>query len=56
MLVIGRIQDGLELDHFCENKMCVNPFHLDMVTHTENLNRRKISRCPITGRYTKGAP
>ena len=55
ILTIGEIPDGLEPDHFCVNKMCVNPFHLDVVTHIENLKRRKISRCPITGRYTKVA-
>ena len=30
---------GFELDHLCENKKCVNPDHLEIVTHSENLLR-----------------
>lgn len=29
---IGRIPDGLVLDHLCEIKRCVNPYHLEPVT------------------------
>lgn len=35
-LVIGPIPEGLELDHLCKNKTCVNPYHLEPVTHWEN--------------------
>lgn len=37
---IGPVPDGLELDHLCRNKTCVNPEHLEPVTHTENIRRR----------------
>lgn len=38
-LVRGPIPHGLELDHLCRNKGCVNPFHLEAVTHQENMRR-----------------
>lgn len=36
---IGPIPDGLSLDHLCRNTMCVNPAHLEPVTHQENTLR-----------------
>lgn len=33
------IPDGLELDHLCKNRSCVNPIHLEPVTHVENVRR-----------------
>ena len=29
----------MELDHLCCNKACVNPDHLEIVTHKENVQR-----------------
>ena len=31
-----KVTKGLVLDHKCNNKWCVNPFHLREVTHAEN--------------------
>lgn len=36
----GPIPKGLEIDHTCQNKLCVNPAHLELVTHQENCKRR----------------
>lgn len=35
----GAIPKGLELDHLCRNPSCVNPDHLEAVTHGENVRR-----------------
>lgn len=35
----GPIPSGLELDHLCQNRVCVNPDHLELVTHQENIRR-----------------
>lgn len=35
----GPVPDGLQLDHLCSVTRCVNPWHLEPVTHTENLRR-----------------
>lgn len=39
LLLIGSVPPGLELDHLCRNTHCVNPAHLQAVTHLENLRR-----------------
>jgi hypothetical protein len=36
---IGPIPPGLELDHTCRNRACVNPLHLEPVTHRINVLR-----------------
>lgn len=37
--LIGNYACNLEIDHLCRNPKCVNPFHLEPVTHRENLLR-----------------
>lgn len=34
-----QIPEGLEIDHLCKNRRCVNPLHLEAVTHQTNLSR-----------------
>ena len=35
----GPIEPGKVIDHICQRKLCVNPDHLEVVTHSENLKR-----------------
>src|SRR5678815_2102759 len=49
--LVGPIPQGLELDHTCKNRRCVNPSHLEPVTHLENIRRgrsyrRERTHCP----------
>jgi len=50
----GVIPTGLTLDHLCRTPLCVNPEHLEAVTHKENClrgvspwaKRAKVTHCP----------
>lgn len=35
----GAISPGLDLDHLCRNRLCVNPWHLEPVSRQENVTR-----------------
>lgn len=37
--VVGPVPEGMELDHLCNDKGCVNPQHLEPVTRSENARR-----------------
>ena len=60
-LLCGPVPKGCEPDHLCRRRRCINPAHIEFVTHKENvlrgngvcaLNARK-RRCPRGHRYTE---
>ena len=46
---VGPIPRGMELDHLCRVKACVNPDHLEVVTKSENAKRGLTGRHPKLG-------
>ena len=40
----GYVPGKKQIDHKCRNRLCVNPFHLEMVTHRQNQKRRDQAR------------
>lgn len=53
--LIGPIPDGLELDHLCRVRACVNPGHLEPVSHDENV-RRGLAHRTIQTHCKRGHP
>ena len=41
------VPDGFELDHLCRNRRCVNPYHLQIVTHAVNMARSSTATKPL---------
>ena len=55
--LVGSVPAGLQLDHLCRVRHCVNPAHLEPVTCAENIRRgesgnRKKTHCPKGHEYT----
>jgi hypothetical protein len=40
----GEIPDGMQLDHLCRQRDCINPYHLEPVTPMENTRRSSVSK------------
>lgn len=53
--LVGTIPAGLEIDHLCRVKNCINPDHLEPVTRLENIRRRNMlyNWCKHGHRFTK---
>jgi HNH endonuclease len=57
---VGHISSGLVIDHLCRVRNCVNPEHLEAVTHLENvrrgnsgLNQKLKTHCPQNHEYNE---
>lgn len=57
-LARGPVPGGLEIDHLCRVRNCINPAHLEPVTSVENKNRGLRSplatHCPNGHEYSAG--
>lgn len=52
---VGPIPTGMDLDHLCRNRQCMNPEHLEPVTRKVNLQRGLAGQkqhCPKGHEYT----
>ncbi len=50
-LLVGPVPRGLELDHLCRTPECVNPDHLEPVTHAENMGRGRLGKLYLVCKY-----
>ena len=49
----GPIPKGLSAHHLCDNRKCVNPWHIELVTHADNCSRKMPkTHCPRGHEYT----
>jgi hypothetical protein len=45
--LVGLIPVGMELDHLCRERSCVNPDHLEPVLHRVNVQRGALQKIPL---------
>ena len=48
-LTSGAIPKGMQIDHKCSNRACVNPAHLRLALHSENARNRTMNKGNRTG-------
>jgi HNH endonuclease len=58
IILVGPIPEGLQLDHLCRVRLCVNPDHLEPVTPQENWLRSHtpVGRVSPLGECRRGHP
>jgi hypothetical protein len=54
-LLRGEIPPELVIDHLCETPLCVNPWHMDLVTAAENSRRINTRKATCPQRHTYDA-
>ena len=47
-LWVGSIPNGYEPDHLCDYRPCINPDHLEIITHRENVRRSRARNLAAT--------
>ena len=53
---VGPIPRGLNLDHLCRNRNCINPYHLEAVTQKENCRRGLVNKNKHKKECLRGHP
>ena len=51
-MFVGTIPVGMQIDHKCQNKICVNPHHLQLATPKDNVLRSLNAPSAINARKT----
>jgi hypothetical protein len=53
-VMVRPIPDGMQIDHLCRTRKCINPAHLEAVTQLENLRRQgsAVTHCPRGHEYS----
>lgn len=45
MIYLGPVPPGMEVDHLCQLRWCVCPFHLQAMTHGQNIRQARGREC-----------
>jgi hypothetical protein len=56
IILRGKIEQGIHLDHLCRTSICVNPLHLEPVTPAENARRGIRNQYSAKTHCPKGHP